>query len=262
MLARLARALTRQDLDAPLAHRWGAAVSVVAGSDSAAITLFYTGVERITVCATSDLAARIEDLQDVLEQGPGAVAYDTGFQVRVGIGLDSSESALDGTGQSDQGAEMRRSGTALVADGERRWPLLVEQVTADFGAVGVLAVPIRPGLEVLGVLTFYTERGSAPGIDSHVAQILADAVGNALLSDPQRLVNESSVQWASRAVVHQAAGVLIAQLRISSADALALLRARASTQGISLFQVCKAVVRHEIDFTAEGDPPDTFAGPA
>ena len=55
-----------------------------------------------------------------------------------------------------------------------------------------------------------------------IAEHWADRV--ALLHEAQWLVNETSGPWASRAQVHQATGMVIAQLQIPSDDALALLR--------------------------------------
>lgn len=128
----------------------------------------------------------------------------------------------------------------------------------DFGPVTVLAVPIRPDDEVVGVLTFYAQPRPAEAprhpraglvVAPEVAQFLADAVGVALLHDAQWHVNENAGPWASRSQVHQATGMVIAQLHVPSDDALALLRAHAFAQGISLLEVCAAVLRREVDFS-------------
>ena len=46
--------------------------------DGGAITLAYTLVERVTLCATDDTALIIEETQDVVGQGPGHDAFSTG----------------------------------------------------------------------------------------------------------------------------------------------------------------------------------------
>jgi hypothetical protein len=52
-------------------------------ADGGAITLAYTGSERVTLCTTDPTAARFEDLQEVLGQGPGPEAYTSGEAVVV-----------------------------------------------------------------------------------------------------------------------------------------------------------------------------------
>lgn len=258
VLASLARALTRQSLEAPLAHRLGCAACVVVGADGAAITLSYTRDERITLCATTDLAARIEDLQEVLGQGPGSLAYDSGQQVRTGFGLALSGPATHAHESGDHGTGLERDCVTPSTGEQQGWPELDQLVADDFGSVRVLAVPIRPDHEVVGVLTFYAKPrpvdqlghpGADRAVDSEVAQFLADAVGVALLHDAQWHVNENAGPWASRSQVHQATGMVIAQLHVPSDDALALLRAHAFSQGLTLIEVSTAVLRREIDFS-------------
>ncbi len=256
VLAKLARSLTKQDLSAPLAHRLGCAASAVVGADGAAITLSYTHDDRITLCATTELAARLEDLQEVLGQGPGAAAYDTGTQIQVQIGLAASDPEQTGHRASDEGGELVIAGDVLTNGSARRWPQFEEQVLTDFSAVTVLAVPIRPDHEVLGVLTFYATPEHHTTFEIDVAQFLADAVGVALLHEAQWLVNETSGPWGSRAQVHQATGMVIAQLQIPSEDALALLRAHAFATSTSLLDVSAAVLRREIDFRDITRPED------
>lgn len=256
VLAKLARSLTKQDVGAPLAHRLGCAASAVVGAGGAAITLSYTHDERITLCATTELAARLEDLQEVLGQGPGAAAYDTDTQIQVEIGLTASGPEQARHSAPHEGAAMVPASDVLTDGSERRWPQFEEQVRTDFGAVTVLAVPIHPDHEVLGVLTFYATPEHHTTFEVDVAQFLADAVGVALLHESQSSVNETSGPWASRAQVHQATGMVIAQLQIPSDDALALLRAHAFATSTSLLDVSAAVLRREIDFRNVTRPDD------
>lgn len=261
VLAQLARALAQQNFDAPLAHRLGCAASAVVGADGAAITLSYTLDERITLCATTDLAARLEDLQEVLGQGPGAEAYDSDTQVGARIGLTSPDPTQMAHSQSDEEVERLFSGDVRTGQGERRWPEFEQQVLSDVGAVRMLAVPIHPDHDVLGVLTFYTHAEQGSELDTDVAQFLADAVGVSLLRESQWRVNETSGPWASRSQVHQATGMVIAQLQIPSEDAIALLRAHAFASSTSLLEVSEAVLRRELDFTNLSRPEDADGSP-
>src|SRR4051794_16191019 len=71
LLARLARAVANEGSDRPLEERLCRAYLSILGGDGAALTVSYTRPGRITLCVTDDVAARLEDLQDVLGEGPG-----------------------------------------------------------------------------------------------------------------------------------------------------------------------------------------------
>jgi hypothetical protein len=75
LLSQLARAVADDSPDRPLEARLCRAYLSILGGDGAALTLSYTRPERITLCVTDDIAARLEDLQDVLGEGPGPTAY-------------------------------------------------------------------------------------------------------------------------------------------------------------------------------------------
>ena len=80
------------------------------------------------------------------------------------------------------------------------------------------------------------------------AQFLADAVGVALLQDPDALATDLTGPWDSRAQIHQATGMVTAQLGVHPEDAIALLRAHAFAQSWPLARVAAAVVDRELDF--------------
>jgi ANTAR domain-containing protein/GAF domain-containing protein len=206
----------------PLPVRLCQACATVVDADGGAITLSYTEPSRVTLCATDEAAARLEDLQDVLGQGPGPDAYNSGETVI---------------------AEL------AGADPAGRWLMLADAARSALGFVAtVYAVPIRPESDVLGVLTLYqaTRRGLA--LDLGNVEFLAAALGAALLRDPGSQTELSPGPWASRARVHQATGVLVAQLRISPDDALALLRAHAYAHDATLDDIAAEVVTRRLDF--------------
>jgi hypothetical protein len=78
LLAQLARALAGTGTGEPLEERLCLAYLSILGGIGAALTLVCTGPERITMCATDEISARLEDLQDVLGEGPGSQAYQSG----------------------------------------------------------------------------------------------------------------------------------------------------------------------------------------
>jgi GAF domain/ANTAR domain len=227
VLAALARAIAANAALRPLPLRLCQACVDILGAAGGAITLAYTHPERVTLCATDDTAARLEDLQDVLGQGPGPDAFTGG-----------------------------RAITAVVDQSERRWPMFVEAVRTSVGDVIIQAVPIRPETRVLGVLTVHRRPSAFADPAEEQAQFLADAVGAALLGDPASQSELSGGPWASRARVHQATGMVLAQLNIDAEDALVLLRAHAFAHSISLEDVAAEVTAFRLDFStadATGD---------
>lgn len=195
----------------------------ILGADGVALTIAYTAPQRVTLCATDDAAARLEDLQDVLGQGPGPTAYATGKQMHTDIGTDE-----------------RR--------GNDSWPDFDRAARKAFTGVTLVAVPIHPDGEVLGVLTYHHPTGSRVALSDNNAQFLADAVGVALLSDPDTIGTDLSGPWTGRAQIHQATGMVVTQLGLASEDAIALLRAHAFANDWTLAETAAAVLRRDLDF--------------
>ena len=226
VLAELARVLSTQSSRLPLAHRLCMSATSVLGAEGGAITVAYTAEDRVTLCTTDERAERLEDLQDVLGQGPGPTAYRTGQQTRAALG----------------------------SGGDERWPEFDRVATATLGRMDVRAIPMRPHSSVLGVLTCHLQESADLTFDEATAQFLADAVAVALLQDPAAFATDSTGPWSSRAQIHQATGMVVAQLRVSTSDALALLRAHAFAADASLQQVAASVLRRDLDFRAPTDP--------
>jgi hypothetical protein len=115
------------------------------------------------------------------------------------------------------------------------------------GVGGVYAFPLGPGATRLGVLTCYTDRGRSLAQDDLARCLLAaDAATRLLLSsagedsaEPDPEVEQS---LSIRSEVYQAQGMLMVELRVSLADALARLRALAYAEGIDLNQLATDLV--------------------
>lgn len=200
-------------------------------ADGAAITIMVSAQTAMTVAATDRLATELEDLQDVLGEGPGRLALEQGAPQLADFG-----------GPDDV-----------------RWPLMHEQgrVLGFHGTV--LAVPLRPSTTVIGTLTVHrNERAAPPAHVEPTAAFLSVALGTALLHDPALEQQEDAYAeaWASRAQVHQATGMVISQVGVRPEDALALMRGQAFAVGASLSEVADAVIGRRLnfrDFTIEGD---------
>ncbi len=238
VLAELARVVAKQDAGDTLPGRLCAAAVAITGASGVSLTIAYTAPHRVTLCSTDDVSARLEDLQDVLGQGPGPWAYRTGHQVRMDIGPGPDEGFDD------------------------RWPAFDSATRRAFTTMQLTAVPIHPDSETLGVLSYYWPHATRERLDEATTQFLADAVGVALLKDPDELAPDSGGPWANRASVHQATGMVVAQLGVGADDALALLRAHAFAHGWPLARVAQSVLSRQLDFAgvdAETDPDTSDA---
>lgn len=226
VLVQLARSLARHVSDKPLPNRLCLACVEILGVDGAAITLAYTKAERVTLCATDSAAGRLEDLQEVLGQGPGRDAYTSGRAVSV----------------------------ALANADAQRWPMFTEAARSAVGDVGLCALPMTPQQQVLGVLTVYQRVPRPLSEEIGTALFLADALGAALLRDPDSQGDlRHSSPWAARAQIHQATGMVVAQLGITTDDAIALLRAHAFAHDTTVDSIAAAVVGRRLDFTLDDD---------
>jgi hypothetical protein len=222
LLASLAR-LIADDTDQPLETRLCRAYLAILGGDGAAITLSYTEPSRITLCTTDDAAARLEDLQDVLGEGPGPTAYQT---------------------QTITVSDLRTD--------PGRWPLFTDAARKVPGVNLLYAVPMRPRDQVIGVFTVHQEAPDLPDPDQ--AQFLTDAIGAALTKDAPAVESELNTgPWSARSEIHQATGMVLAQLRIGPDDAMALLRAHAFSHNLTLAEVAEQITTRRLRFSDDAE---------
>jgi hypothetical protein len=127
LMALLARAVARGAAAEPLAQRLCRACLEILEAQGAAITLAATRAERLTVWATDPTSADLENLQDVIGEGPSHEAFDSGRPVAVRV-----DAVTPGP-------------YAVFAD-------MAEDLS---GAVTIWALPMRPTGTTIGVLTLY-----------------------------------------------------------------------------------------------------------
>ncbi|MFE9232908.1 ANTAR domain-containing protein [Cellulosimicrobium funkei] len=215
LLGLLARALAAADDELAMPARMCQACATLLGADSAALTVAATAEDRLTVATSDGVAARIEDLEEMLGEGPARLAL---AEDRIVV------SEVDG----------RSDGTSF--------PVFSHVVGAISGPVTYHAVPMHAGGRVMGVLSLLTTSTTlSRGPDD--VQFLADVVGLSLMGDLD------SLDWSTRAEVHQATGMVTAQLRVAPRDALAVLRAHAFARSTTLEDVADDVVRRRLSFT-------------
>jgi hypothetical protein len=198
-------------------------------ADGASMTFDHAGSGRLLVHATDELSAKLDDLQDVVGEGPSFEAALTG------------EVVVARLGNGDEG----------------RWALFADRLN-DLGFVGTLvAVPMHADLTVLGVLSMH-RAGPRQEEDLVSARFLGATVGTALLQDPRvgRPDQVPKGAWATRSQIHQATGMIVAQIGVRTEDAMALLRGHAFAHDMTLVEVARDIVERRInfrDFTIEGD---------
>ncbi|WP_256795894.1 GAF domain-containing protein [Terrabacter sp. Ter38] len=221
MLAALTRGIARDVDRLPLPARLCNAFVDVFGGAGAAITLGYHQPDRLTLCATDPTVARLDGLQEVLGEGPGWDAFTS-----------------------------RRVVTADLRE-PTPWEHFSSTARQELGELWVCAAPMRPDDRALGVVMVYDESAEAVAGDPVVAQFLADALGAALLGH-NALLTDDVGPWVVRQQVHQAVGMVVAQLGIQPVDAMAVIRAHAYTQGTTVEAIAALVLDRTLDFTDTG----------
>ena len=174
----------------------------------------------------SDSRSRlIEDLQFTLGEGPCVDAVRSGSPV-----------LLD---------DLRE-----VTDATRRWPTFAREAESS-GVRAVFAFPVRVGAIALGVLDLYRSRPGTLAADE-LASVLrtVDRIA-AVLLDVSAAGGDGVTEPAYRMVVHQAAGMVMAQSQTNIASALARLRATAFSEGIPINDLAADVVAGHRRFSKE-----------
>ncbi|WP_019181185.1 GAF and ANTAR domain-containing protein [Microbacterium yannicii] len=180
-----------------------------------------------TVSATDDVAAHLDELQFDLGEGP---CWDV-------VG-----------------------GAAFVAEpdfrtnGARRWPSLVAATDRD-DVTSMFALPLAVGDLRFGAVDLYSRRRMLLD-DRHIQQAtaMAEVIGRHVLRDALTNIDidgDSQVKPYSRRVVHQATGVVLAQLDLTPDDALLVIQAHAFASGHSMMQVAKDVVEGRLRFVRQ-----------
>ena len=129
-----------------------------------------------------------------------------------------------------------------------RWPIYAEAVM-EAGVGAVFALPLQWGTINLGVLDLYRKAaGSLSRTQLLRRPSAADTAALLLLglrTDPgdEQAWDQS---WSSRAEIHQATGMVLAQLGVSATDAFARLRAHAFAEQRLLGDVARDVVARRL----------------
>jgi hypothetical protein len=134
-----------------------------------------------------------------------------------------------------------------------RWPGFGPTAVAA-GARAVFGFPIRLGAARFGALNLYRDRPGELTEDQHAdALVLAGVSARAVLEMQARaplggLAAELEAGADLRLVVHQAAGMIAAQLDVGLAEAIVRLRAYSFANDLSIIEVAEDVVARRLRF--------------
>jgi hypothetical protein len=180
-----------------------------------------------TVAATDATSTQMEEMQVVLGEGPCIDALTQGMPVLVG--------------------DLARPSLA------ERWPAFTP-AALQAGVRAAFAFPLQIGAIRLGAMDLYRDNpGSLGSADLLEARIFADAAVSVILDLQAKgadgaLPDELAPHWSSSAAVHQATGMIMAQLGIDVDSAFAALRARAFSTERQVRDVARAVVERRLRF--------------
>jgi hypothetical protein len=210
----------------------------VTGMSGAGIMLMSGDLPQGSLCTSNEVSALIEDLQYALGEGPCLDAY---HQDRPVLEPD-------------------------LADPVRpRW-LAFTGPALDAGVRGVFGFPLQVGAVRLGALDLYCDRPGRLTDHQHAdALVMADIAAQAVLvlqagAPPGKVAAALNASADFHYVVHQAAGMVAAQLGVSVAQALIRLRAYAFGNDRPLTDVARDVVARALRFDPQTGG-DTHPGP-
>lgn len=206
----------------------------VTGMSGAGIMLMAGDIPRGSLCTTNEVSALIEQLQYTLGEGPCVDAYR----------LDRPTLEPD-----------------LARPQTPRWlgfsgPAIRAGVRAVFG------FPLQLGAIRLGALNLYRDRPGSLSDNQHAdALVLANIAAQTVLviqadAPPGRLAAALGAGADFQHVVHQASGMVAAQLEVSVGQALIRLRAYAFGNDRQLTEVAQDVVARKLRFDAASGEKD------
>ncbi|ONI92128.1 hypothetical protein ALI22I_05875 [Saccharothrix sp. ALI-22-I] len=202
------------------------------GVSGAVLTMDTSGWPEVR-CATDTLGERLAELQVTVGEGPAVDVW-------------------------------RGGGPALVADldvpsSQARWPMFAP-LAVEAGAASLFALPLCVGAIRVGVLSLY--RVEAGHLD---AATLTDSLAFAELALRLLLDEQADLNTTGRVAedvlplhnprVHQATGMVAAQLDVGMADAFAHLRARSFAEQTPLGDLAADVVARRRRFDRDKELP-------
>jgi hypothetical protein len=178
-----------------------------------------------TISATDDIAARLDELQFDLGEGPCWEAMRTAAAVVE--------------------PEFRLRGAS-------RWPAFASAVEEDVVVASMFAFPLAVGELKMGAVDLYSsEPITLSPRECTQATAMAEVISRHVLRDALSGLADQEMQAGtySRRTVHQATGIVLAQVDVDPDDALLILQARAFSTGHRVMEVAQAVVDGTLRFS-------------
>lgn len=201
----------------------------VSAMSGAGIMLMSDDVPIGSVCTTNEVSAQIEDLQFTLGEGPCVDAYKLGRPV-----LEPD----------------------LADPGTARW-LGFSPLALAAGARALFGFPLQVGAVRLGALNLYRDRPGPLSDDQHAdALVMADVAAHDVLAIQGHSAAGSvaagiDVGADFHLVVHQASGMVAAQLGVTVGEAMMRLRGYVFAHETTLTTVAIAVVARQLRFDSQ-----------
>ncbi|HYO03816.1 MAG TPA: GAF and ANTAR domain-containing protein [Mycobacterium sp.] len=225
-LAAVSRLESEQDAPAHLCQACVEALPV----QRAAVAVHVDGAGLEVLCASDRVAEQVEWAQITLGEGPGVDAVAAGGPMMV----------------------------ADLADPGGPWPTFAAEAV-NCGVAALYALPLQVGAIRVGVLDLYRDTpGTLEAKDFADAMAVADLVTAILLTAGRTgRITESLGPWwdqpLSTREVHQATGMILAQLGVTAPDAYVRMQAFAYARGRMLSEVAHAVVHRRLRFGPDSD---------
>lgn len=207
----------------------------------AAVSVFGGAVPETVVCATDGLAARLDELQFDLGEGPRWQAARTRLPV------------LE--------ARIREVEHPL-------WPIF-HSALMDTEVAALYVFPLTLGAIDVGMVELYsttpevldrTDRAQALVLANQAAWKLLDRllrVQESTANGSAETETAASASPLSRREIHQATGMVLVQMNVTPTEALLLLRAHAFSHGKSVRVIAGDVVARRLQFTPDADSTRT-----
>jgi hypothetical protein len=140
---------------------------------------------------------------------------------------------------------------SLRTDGVARWPAFAAAVRHE-PVSSIFAFPLIVGPLKLGAVDLYSQDPVALDAgDTQRAAALAEVIGRHILRAALATASaddDADLNPRTRRTVHQATGVVLAQLAISPDDALVMIQAHAFASGLSVMEVAGEIVEGTLRF--------------
>lgn len=206
------------------------AARLVGGGLSCGMTMQPSG-RPVTVACSDQVAARVDEVQYELDDGPCLHAMRDGSVARI---EDTTEKA--------------------------RWPEFEAQA-ASHGVRSCLALPLIAEGKPVGALNLYSRQASAFGAaEARRAENFAENASGALslamrLASHAALIEQLRSSLTSRTVIDQALGIIMAREECNQARAFAILRSASQNSNVKLRDIAGAVVTSVTGAPPQPPPP-------